>query len=441
MKKILRGAVLTFIVLCVLIAAAAFTAKSTTESGLLRLRKEIVDAGDYLDIEDYPLPEVQEKENAYSHLMSVGNELESAQSEIEAAKLDKVYDTKEKISLSENESQALNQILNQYSSLNEQLFLASECSGFRSEFDPQDGFAAELPHLMNLRLACRFLSFAAITKANQGEGDTALRNCEAIIKLSLLADSEPLLVGYLVGIACQSIAMDAAYQTLSVCEVSKDAIQSFLVSLNAIQPYQSLADALKAERAIAVMTFDQLREGDAQEALAGNAGGLGQLGNNWLTEAYLNDDEAVYHQIMSEQLELLNAPKSVRDTKIQETLDRLTDSGFRYAISKMVLPALAPVADAADRAEALKRCMRIIMLGQQSDAGNLEELDLPETLLEDPFSQKSLICLTGEHPWSVYSVGANLVDDSGSLKPIEGGSQPLDLGFVKISGLKPKADN
>ena len=122
MKKILRGAVLTFIVLCVLIAAAAFTAKSTTESGLLRLRKEIVDAGDYLDIEDYPLPEVQEKENAYGHLMSVGDELESAQSEIEAAKLDKVYDTKDKISLSENESQALNQILNQYSSLNEQLF-------------------------------------------------------------------------------------------------------------------------------------------------------------------------------------------------------------------------------------------------------------------------------------------------------------------------------
>ena len=111
---------------------------------------------------------------------------------------------------------------------------------------------------MNLRLACRFLSFAAITKANQGEGDTALRNCEAIIKLSLLADSEPLLVGYLVGIACQSIAMDASYQTLSVCEVSNDAIKSFLVSLNAIQPYQSLSDALKAERAIAVMTFDQL---------------------------------------------------------------------------------------------------------------------------------------------------------------------------------------
>ena len=189
------------------------------------------------------------------------------------------------------------------------------------------------------------------------------------------------------------------------------------------------------------MTFDQLREGDAQEALAGNAGGLGQLGNNWLTEAYLNDDEAVYHQIMSEQLELLNAPKSPV-TRKSKTLDRLTDSGFRYAISKMVLPALAPVADAADRsAEALKRCMRIIMLGQESDAGNLEELDLPESLLEDPFSQKSLICLTGEHPWSVYSVGANLVDDSGSLKPIEGGSQPLDLGFVKISGLKPKADD
>ena len=60
---------------------------------------------------------------------------------------------------------------------------------------------------------------------------------------------------------------------------------------------------------------------------------------------------------------------------------------------------------------------------------------------KDPFSQKPLICLTDEHPWSVYSVGTNLVDDSGSLKPIEGGSQPLDLGFVKISGLKPKSDD
>ena len=437
MNKILRGAVLTFIILCVLLAAAAFTAKSTTESGLLRLREEIVDAGDYLDIEDYPLPEVQEKENAYTHLMSVGDELESAQSEIETAKLDKVYDTKETISFSENESQALNQILNKYSSINEQLLLASQCSGFRSEFDPHEGFAAELPHLMNLRLACRFLSFAAITKANQGDGDAALGNCEAIIKLSLLADSEPLLVGYLVGVACQSIAMEAAYQTLSLCEVSNATIQSFLVSLDAIQPYKSLSNALKAERAIAVMTFDQLREGDAREALAGNAGGLGELGSNWLTEAYLNDDEAVYHQIMSEQLELLNAPKSVRDTKIQETLKTLTDSGFRYAISKMVLPGLAPIADAADRAEAIKRCMRIIMLGKQSNAVNLEEMDLSQSLLEDPFSQKPLICLTGEHPWSVYSVGPNLVDDSGSLRPIEGSSQPLDLGFVKIAEPKP----
>ena len=65
-----------------------------------------------------------------------------------------------------------------------------------------------LPYLVNLRMAARMLAVDMLAAAEEGDGERATRDAEAVIALSVLAQEGRLLVGDFVGMAIRRMALE-----------------------------------------------------------------------------------------------------------------------------------------------------------------------------------------------------------------------------------------
>ena len=432
--SILKKLSLAFVFLCIVAAVISYWLVISTRANLNAIKKSVAESGQITEITDYPLPVLSDDQNAFIILSELSKELEQIEGKL--SKIDDepgIYGFVDGEQVSKEALAQVAQRLPKYDTVFDSLAKASDLAGFRSNFDPTQGFAAELPHLGMIRSTCRTLSVKAILDAHEGRGDAALETCGTILRISKLSENEPLLISHLVSVACQTISLSTTNHILQVAEVSEAAIDRFLQQLDQLNVYESLVAAVEAERAMGILTFQQLRSGSLGEDFTQHLPGPASIGNNWLTEAYLNDDEATYVKIMSQQLSVINEPKSIRDLKIEESLEPLEDSSSRFVVSKLILPALSGAIDSADRLEAMIRCVRIVTVATKLKTTSIDDLTLPESKTLDPFNQLPLVVKATESGWLVYSVGQNLVDDGGAFQ------SKLDIGIGPLteSGVKP----
>jgi hypothetical protein len=429
MKKILKRLLIGLVTVGALVAVTFFLLAISSRKKIKELRQQIVDSGDYLEITDFPLANPIAEENGFIYLSETTESLNSIEREISEAGLDDVYDIDGGGQLSKENIAKIEAILQSYPELLPSLSKASLCTEYRSSFNPSDGYAAGLPHLPVFRSACRALALKALMEAYRGRGDSAIDICGMMLRISRHADSEPLLVAHLVSVACTSVSLSTANQVLNISKVSDQSIDQFVTTLNSLDSYGSLVNAVKGERAMAVMTFQQLREGKLGDELSGAIPYTGSFANNWITEAYLNEDEAAFLRIMSEQIRWIQEPKPTRDQKIKEVTDSLNDSSDRFLVTKLVLPALSQVIESTDRIEAKIRCLRLRILSKKSDAPTLDKIEVPTPGNLDPYTREPLIRKQQDEGAVIYSVGANLVDDDGAIFPSESSDTLLDIGF------------
>ncbi len=429
MKKILIRLAIAGVTLFVSLALIAFILAAITGRSVTKLRNEIIQSGDYLDIKDYPLTIVEDEENAYRLLSEIEEQLNLFEKQILEAELDEAYDTERWNSFSQQNLNQLITLADENAELFTNLFRVAECKGFRSKFEPTEGFAAVLPHLTQIRSACRALSLKAFVDASKGRGDEAMDASLAILRLGKFADSEPLLITYLVSIACETLSLGTTYQVCALTDVSQNKIDEYLDALDQIDTYQSVIDAIKGERAMAVMTFEQMRSGTLDAAIDSQISGVAKLSGNWFTDAYLYDDEAAYLTIISQQLAVVREPKELRDRVIDEAIKSLEESNLRFILTKLILPALGNVVDASDRLEAELRCLRLSLISRQTKATNLDDIQIDPQQKLDPFTQKPLLHRVVEDQLLIYSVGPNLIDDGGAIIALDENPRPLDLGF------------
>ncbi|MCH1493758.1 MAG: hypothetical protein L7U72_00905 [Rubripirellula sp.] len=441
MKKLLIRLSVVAGILVVLFIVISFILATITNRSVTNLRNEIIKSGDYLDIEDYPLMQVSDQENAYKLLLEIEDQLNAFEKQILDAKLDVAFDTDEWNSLPAQDLEKITELINGNTELFADLYRVSECQGFRSEFEPTDGFAAALPHLTQIRSVCRAFSIKAFVDASQGKGDEAIDSSLAILRIGRFANSEPLLITYLVSIACESLSLGTTHQVCEISEVSANKIDQYLEALNEIDTYQSVIDAIKGERSMAVMTFEQIRSGTLNTDLDSQVSGVTKLSGYWFTDAYLNDDEAAYLTIISKQLAVLREPKEIRDRAINEAINSLQKSNLRFILTKLILPALGNVVDASDRLEAQIRCLRLSLIARRTNAAGLDSIEVDPELKLDPFTQKPLISRSLQDQLLIYSVGPNLIDDQGAIVSTEENPRPLDIGFGPSTVRASKLEN
>ncbi|MDC0295593.1 hypothetical protein OAL35_01930 [bacterium] len=330
--------------------------------------------------------------------------------------------------LTKSQIEKLGEAVDSHSDFFSSMEQASRCSHFQSDFNPADGFSATVPHLRHLQSLWRGMSRKAVIEAYRGNADEGLRLCGVILQLTKLTGNEPLLISQLTSVAGQRAAIATAHHVFQIAKASPEACSRFDKLLSEIDVFHSLENAIKGERSMGIIHFQQLRDGTLDSTTYSESISPPSLGRNWLTEAYLNDDEAAYLRSIRLQLEVLQETKRIRDAATQSVFDEITQSDTRFIITKLILPSLSAAADAADQLEAESRCLRILMQMQSTGEDAIENLSLADDITNDPFTGADLKISQTPEGLVIYSVGQNLTDDGGSVLPTES-ARPLDVGF------------
>ena len=272
MKKffIYSGVILAILVLLYL--GVSFWVLRSTYSHVAAKRQAIANSGDALYLTDYESDPVAPEDNAYHYLMLAAADLEKF-----AADYDVVYEdhTLER-RLRPDQIERLAAVVDKYPRLFKLLEQAAACDAYQADVDYADGIMVELDHINLMRNAARALSIKSLVAAYRGEGNTALARCETSLRVSNHLSGEPILISHLVNLACQATAILTANHTLRVADTSPAARQTRDDLLAQIDNQQATIDAFKGERAMGVMTFQQMRDGtlgadDADAAGMGNS--------------------------------------------------------------------------------------------------------------------------------------------------------------------------
>ena len=254
-------------------------------------------------------------------------------------------------------------IVDKYPELYKRLEQAANCNDYQAKVDYSQGLMMLLPHVQHVRTAARAFSAKALVEAHRGNGDAALKQCELSLRLSSHLGFEPILISHLVNLACQAIAVLTANHTLRVAETSPDARLQLDKLLAKLDNRQAMVDAMKGERAMGVMTFQHLRDGTLDaEGLGEPDLSLSVFSSTWLGQAYLNDDEDKYIEVLDRQIDAVEMDRDERNGAMEAMWDEMEEnSGFRHIMTRLLAPALNATVDATDRNDAKIRCLRVLL--------------------------------------------------------------------------------
>ena len=186
--------------------------------------------------------------------------------------------------------------------------------------------------------------------------------------------------------------------------------------LAGLDNYAGNIDAMRAERACGIQTFKQFREGSlSPNEITGDERRFTLLSGTWLGQAYLNNDEAKYIELLNAQIDLLQHPRGERVDAVDGLWESIEESRWRYMFTCLLSPALNAATNAANRADAHARCLRILLAVQGREEMSLDDVDLPHAAKTDPYSGGPLLLMWKDEGVTVYSVGENEVDDGGDV--------------------------
>ena len=379
---------------------------SRLEEKLAALRAD----GDPLSLADLAREPIPPEKNAAVFLRRAMSDLEGMEKEWTDVYASEGYESGR---LSESELKTIRSTLETYPKVVPLLEQAAACPDYDPQVDytvaPQAFLEEHLDRISDPRSAARVLRARVLLLLSQGEREQALRTCITMFRLCHHFDQEPMVVGYLVSLACRRIAVEATNLVLRAGPLSKDSRQVLEAELALHDGAQAYQHALKTERAYGLDSF---------RTMPGR--------NFWLaSRALWNDATCYYLDMIDRQVAAVSRPYS--------ELVATTPAPARHRIGFRVLadlaePAMAAGRQAMERTTARIRCLRVLnaLQARPEQAGaetpKLSDLGLPADATTDPFTGKPLHLKKLPAGWLVYSVGKDLKDDGGDL------SEDRDVG-------------
>lgn len=423
MKKLLIYSGIVVAIVLLLAFGLSYWLMESTAARVAQRRAAIAAAGDHVYLTDYDTDPIPDEENAYYYIMLAKADLEAFDKDGEAISDFLAAERR----LTPEQVARLAAIVEKYPQMFKQLEQAAACEQHQPQLDYSQGVMMLLPHVQSMRSAARAFSMKSLVTAYRGDGDAALAQCALSLRLSAHLRHEPTLISHLVNVASQRIAVRSANHTLRVAETSSEARARLDAVLAGIDNRQATIDAMKGERAMGLLTFQQFRDGTLDTD--GMGVGSNVISSTWLGQAYLNDDEAQYIELLDKQIDAVKLSKRERDEAMKPVWADLEASRFRHVLSRLLVPALDKAADATDRTETADRCLRVLLAIQDEAEVDLEDVDLPAAAKTDPFSGDPLLLKRKDGEWVVYSVGENLLDDGGDVYDATAVDRPLDVGL------------
>lgn len=335
--------------------------------------------------------------------------LRRARSDLEAInkELTDVYDSEgyDDGRLSEAELKTIRSTLETYPKVIPLLEQAAACEDYDPQLDytvgPAAFLAGQVDHLSHPRTVARVLRARVPLLLADGEREEAIRNCILMFRLSRHFERQPMIVGYLVSLACRGIAVEGANLVLRAGPLSDDSRESLEAELALHDGAEAYRWALTTERAYGLESFRTM-----------------PARNFWLVgRALWNDAECYYLDMIDRHLAAASRPYPDVVAATPPTAQHRV--GFRV-LTDLVEPAIVVGREAMERTRAWIRCLRVLNAVQDRvEQGvaepKLSDLGLPAAATTDPFTGKPLHLKKTPRGWLVYSVGKDLKDDGGQV--------------------------
>ena len=373
-------------------------------------------AGDPVQIADFAHAPIPPEKNADVFLRRAADDLDAIQKELLAIYPKAGYPAGP---LTPEDREKLEKLFDAYPRLMPLLEQAADCPDSDPQLDctlpPPRFLEPFMDRVSKHRLICRVLRARSALLLSQGRADDALAVQVLALRLTRQWSREPLIIGYLVRLACEQVAMDVANQVLQAGPVSTAARRALDAELALHDTMEGYGWALRSERAYALSSIQEI-PGTGYWPLRGFANDVKSRMIN-LIDQYVRDAAQPYAQVISRK-RAAPAGGGV--------------SNFYGALVTTLVPALDAVRLPAERTRTMARSLRVLNAVQAhvpSDGDRvpkLTELGLPAGATIDPFNGEPFHIKKLPEGWLVYSVSNNLVNDGGIL------DSKSDLGFGPI---------
>ncbi|MEK7686426.1 MAG: hypothetical protein AAB466_13505, partial [Verrucomicrobiota bacterium] len=327
-------------------------------------------------------------------------------------------------------------------------------SRYPIKYNLEDPWGILLPHLAEIKGICVWLQLKACAELAAGQSENALEDVKLGLYMGDSVKGEPVLISYLVRIACFRIATQPIWEGLAEHRWSDAQLQELQTRLHQYDFVADLKRTLAAERAAAILTADLLFRGKYRLSELSDETGTGEVmgeaifqiaPHGWYYKEQLNYCR-LFDTLFGTGLD--TTQKQVLPSQIESNfheLERMLSprrSGFsaifhHRAIAGLLLPSLANVLRKSAEAQTLANQGALACALEQYRLSHGQFPDQLEALTPQFISQLPNDAITGK-PYKyrradrgqfvLYSVGWNEKDDGGTVALQKDGSLDLKNG-------------
>lgn len=294
----------------------------------------------------------------------------------------------------------------------------------RFDLDYSAGLAIMLPHLAQMRSLARFLRCAAVASALDGNPAEAAEHLRMGFVLARHVTQDPILIGLLVGVAIDSIMVEASAQVMALGRIPTEQARALSAELGKLDYTDCLVRTLRTERCMALQVFGQMRRERkaAPEWLTGEEGDRKldpDALEQYVQSGGLMRDELAYLDLLARAMGLAAQPWRETHDGWPNAEQLGADTG-ELSFTRMLVPTFARAACKRDEAVArrglLQAALALIEDWYQDEqypetlaAARSEDFPFPL----DVFSGEEFVYKAEGGGVTLYSVGPNLEDDGG----------------------------
>jgi hypothetical protein len=324
----------------------------------------------------------------------------------------------------------------------------AQCSGSRYPVDLTKGAGAVVPQLAKVRQAAQVSELYALSQADLRRGTNASQGVLLALAAARTLEAEPLVFSQLTRVASAGLAVDALEQTVNRVVLPAESLSQLQSAFNRAAEYEAAGTGfnrgLTGDRVASLAIFDpdKLHEALAQPAVSNAMFEATHLSAEKTMETAKEQrkfSEDSFDQVFAARVNSFPARLKADELVTERVNEAKTKN---YALVAMLLPGLGKVTSREATALARLNLAQTAVALERFRAGNTNRY--PDALTElapkflaavpnDPFDGQPLrYQKAGAGGYLLYSVGADLKDDSGVRK-----AGVDDLSFVVVRPPRP----
>ncbi len=302
-------------------------------------------------------------------------------------------------------------------------------------------FEMLVPYLQDTRAIFNLLQADSVLRTQDGDFDGAAESCLAMLNAVHAINDHPTLIGQLVRMAGQAIAIAEIERLLGQGVVSEKNLAKLQASLEREADAKVLYYGMRGERASGHQFFSAVRAGKTSlsNTLGGGRKGPANFHDRMLDTfpGIITQGHPEYLRMMHEMTQASKLPEREREEAFQKIESKIRQSKT-FAV-KLLVPGVMKVSETWQRSQVYLRSAYTAIaaeryrLKKQKWPASLQELvneGLLKEIPKDPYDGQTLRWrLTPNGGAMVYSIGRDKIDNGGTLNRGNPIAANTDLGF------------